>query len=240
MNDLIDHVLRAHGGRGRWSEIDSLNAEVSFGGPFWSLRGFAERPFGSRLTVDTRRERIRFAPWPNPEGGLTFDADEDAVELRSPDGEILERRTGVRSGYTGYDLSSPWDSAQVGYFIGYAMWNYLTTPFLFTRPGVESREVASWSEGGEVWRRLQVTFPRDVATHCAEQTFYFAEDGMLCRLDYHVDVNMGVSVAHYVGDYRDFDGIVFPTRRRVHRRNPDNTASENCSIEIDVREVRVG
>ncbi|MFD8073621.1 hypothetical protein ACFV3E_13325 [Streptomyces sp. NPDC059718] len=240
MNDLVEYVLRAHGGLGRWSEISTLNADVLFGGPFWNVRGFSERPFGAELTVDTRRERIRFSPWANPDRDLTFHADEDSVELRTPDGKVLERRTGVRSSYAGYDLSSPWEPLQVGYFMGYAMWNYLTTPFLFTRPGVESREVAPWSEGGEVWRRLRVAFPEGIATHCAEQTFYFGDDGMLRRLDYHVDVNVGVSVAHYVSDYKEFGGLVFPTHRRVHRRNPDNSASENWSIEIDVRDIRVG
>ncbi|MEU1619525.1 hypothetical protein ABZ479_19785 [Streptomyces sp. NPDC005722] len=239
MNDLVDRVLRAHGGPDRWSGIDSLNADVVFGGPFWRIRGFSERPFGAKVTVDTRRERIRFSPWTALGRDLTFHADEDAVELRTPGDEVLERRTGVRAGFTGYDLSSPWESVQVGYFIGYAMWNYLNTPFLFTRPGVRTREVAPWSEGGEVWRRLRVTFPEDIATHCAEQTFYFGGDGMLRRLDYDVDVNVGVPVAHYVGAYREFGGIVFPTRRRVHRRNPDNSASDNWSIDIEVQDVRV-
>jgi len=165
MNDLVKHVLQAHGGLDRWSRIGELSADVLFGGPFWSLRGFSEMPFCATLTVDARRERIGFSPWGNSGQDMTFHADEDSVELRTPDGRVVESRTGIRSSYGGYDLASPWESLQVGYFIGYAMWNYLTTPFLFTFPGVDAREEESWSESGEVWRRLRVTFPEEIATH---------------------------------------------------------------------------
>ncbi|MFE7789773.1 hypothetical protein [Streptomyces sp. NPDC057460] len=207
-------------------------------GPFWAVRGFSEKPFRERLTVDTRRELIRFSPWSNPEHDMLLRADDDRVELRAAaDDTVLESRSGIRSTYGGYDLTSPWESLQVGYFIGYAMWNYLTTPFLFTYPGVASREVEPWTENGEVWRRLHVVFPRSLATHCAEQTFYFGADGLLRRLDYDVDVNVGVAVAHYVGAYEEFGGIQVPTRRRVHRRNPDNSASENWSIGIDIESL---
>ena len=45
-------------------------------------------------------------------------------------------------------MHTPWDVLQLAYFIGYAMWNYLTTPFLFTYPGVEAREIEPWHEAG--------------------------------------------------------------------------------------------
>ncbi|MGW2933110.1 hypothetical protein ACWDA7_14870 [Streptomyces sp. NPDC001156] len=238
MNDLLDHVLAAHGGRDRWSQIDLIQADVTLHGPFWAVRGFSEKPFRERLTLDSRRELIRFSPWADPEHDVLLRAEDDRVELRAAaDDTVLESRSGIRSTYAGYDLTSPWESLQVGYFIGYAMWNYLTTPFLFTYPGVASREVEPWTENGEVWRRLHVRFPQSLATHCAEQTFYFGDDGLLRRLDYNVDVNVGVAVAHYVGAYEEFSGIQVPTRRRVHRRNPDNSASENWSIGIDIESV---
>lgn len=88
-----------------------------------------------------------------------------------------------------------------------------------------------------MWHTLHVEFPSSIATHTAKQTFYFGEDGLLRRLDYNVDVNVGVAVAHYVSGYRTFEGIQIPTRRRVHRRDADNSASENWSIGIDINNV---
>ncbi|REE58072.1 hypothetical protein BX257_0473 [Streptomyces sp. 3212.3] len=238
MNDVLSHVLDAHGGLERWSQIDRLQADVILRGPFWAVRGFSEKPSRERLTVETRREVIRLSPWKRPERDILVRAEDDAVEVRvAADDTVLESRSGIRSTYAGYELNSPWESLQVGYFIGYAMWNYLTTPFLLTYPGVTSREGERCVENGEVWHRLEVHFPRSIATHCARQTFYFGDDGLLRRLDYNVDVNVGVAVAHYVGAYREFDGIKVPTRRRVHRWNPDDSLSEDWSIGIDIESV---
>jgi hypothetical protein len=89
------------------------------------------------------------------------------------------------------------DALQVGYFLSYGMWNYLTTPFLLTYPGVQAREISPWQEDGQTWRRLHVTFPASITTHSAEQVFYFGADGLLRRLDYTTEVNAGDPVAHY-------------------------------------------
>ncbi len=59
--------------------------------------------------------------------------------MQSAGGQVIASRSSPRSSYVGYDLYSPWDVLQVGYFLSYAMWNYLTTPFLLTYPGVQTR-----------------------------------------------------------------------------------------------------
>jgi len=235
MNDLLDHVISAHGGREQWSQIEQLHVDLTLHGPFWALRGFSEEPLEEKVTLDTRRELIRFSPWGRPEQDFVLRAQDDSVELRAmADDSVLQAQSGIRSSYEGYDLSSPWTPLQVGYFIGYATWCYLTTPFLLEYPGVASSEGEPWPENGEVWRRLHVQFPPSIATHSAKQTFYFGDDGLLRRLDYNVEVNVGVAITHYVSEYRTFEGIRIPTRRRVHRRNADNTATENWSIGIDI------
>src|SRR3546814_20705780 len=82
----------------------------------------------------------------------------------------------------------PWDLLHLAYFCGYAGWNYLTTPFLFTYPGFETEEIEPWEEEGEIWRRLKVRFSPDIPTHCPEQIFHFDAKGLLRRLDYHSEV----------------------------------------------------
>jgi len=47
--------------------------------------------------------------------------------------------------------------------------------------------------------------------------------GLLRRLDYTTEVNAGDPVAHYTEGYKTFDGLTFPTRRRVYRSNPGST-----------------
>ena len=47
-------------------------------------------------------------------------------------------------------------------------------------------------------------------------------------------------VAHYTEKYKTFDGLVFPTRRLVHRRNPDGTPDRRqTAITIDIYEITV-
>ncbi|MFX7949538.1 hypothetical protein ABTK52_19460, partial [Acinetobacter baumannii] len=76
---------------------------------------------------------------------------------------------------------------------------------------------------GEHRRRLNVTFPDSVATHCTEQIFHIDGDGLVCRLDYGAAVTGNIPTAHYVEGYKTFDGIKIATRRRALRRNPDGT-----------------
>ena len=52
---------------------------------------------------------------------------------------------------------------------------------MFTRPGFQLKELDRHRENGTLWRRLHVTFPADIPTHCHEQTFYFNQEGVLQR-----------------------------------------------------------
>jgi len=83
---------------------------------------------------------------------------------------------------------TPWDRLHLTYFLGYAVWNYLTAPFLFARTGFITRELEAHVEGRETWRVLQVTYPDDVPAHTKVQKLYFGDDFMLRRLDYTTDV----------------------------------------------------
>jgi hypothetical protein len=55
------------------------------------------------------------------------------------------------------------------YFVSYALWNYLATPFVFTEPGFETHEIGPHEENGETWHRLLVKYPPSIPTHCAEE-----------------------------------------------------------------------
>ncbi|GAA4263677.1 hypothetical protein [Dactylosporangium darangshiense] len=237
-DELQKLVLDAHGGLKRWSEVNTLVADLSVDGPFWQLRGFPHAFLEEHIEVAVHRQHIAVNPWVSPDTTMIFDADTQQVSLTTTGNRVVDSLTAPRLTFADYDISSPWESLQVGYFLGYAMWNYLTTPFLFTFPGVRTREIQPWEESGQTWRRLHVTFPENIATHTAQQVFYYDSASMLRRLDYTVDVNADVPVAHYVDDYKTFDGLVFPTRRRVHRRKPDGTANlDLASITIDIHNV---
>jgi hypothetical protein len=53
-----------------------------------------------------------------------------------------------------------------------------------------------------------------------------------------IDILGGGPAVHYPSAYREFDGIMVPTRRRVYVRNPDGTpVRDSVSIAIDIADV---
>jgi hypothetical protein len=162
----------------------------------------------------------------------------DMLTVESEDGEILGIRDNPRAAFRGHVNETAWDDLHAAYFQGYAVWTYITQPFLYTYPGFAVEEIEPWAEGGEVWRRLKVTFPDHLAAHTREQVSYFGPDGLLRRHDYAVDVLGGAIGAHYAGDYRPHDGILIPHLRRVYPRLEDNSrASEPVLVSIDISKV---
>ena len=147
-------------------------------------------------------------------------------------------RENPRGAFRGHQNDTPWDRLHAAYFDGYALWTYLTQPFLYSYPGFETVEIEPWEEDGETWRRLKVIFPGDIASHTREQTSYFGSDGLLRRHDYAVDVLGGATGAQYIEDYHEHGGILMPHRRRVYPRGPDNRKiSEPLLVSIDIRDL---
>jgi hypothetical protein len=135
-------------------------------------------------------------------------------------------------------LETPWTMLQLAYFVGTAMWTYLTQPFTFALPGFETSELGPWEEAGERWRRLRVEWPIHLATHSTEQTLYFGDDGLIRRHDYDVEIMGGNTAAHYISDYTEVAGIMVPSKHRVFPRAPNGQALEEpLIVSIDVSEV---
>jgi hypothetical protein len=82
---------------------------------------------------------------------------------------------------------------QVCRFSSYALWNYLTIPFLYTYAGFVTEELAPWQENGEQRRPLKVIVPDFIASHSREQVAYFGPDGLLRRHAYNIDVMGGAA-----------------------------------------------
>jgi hypothetical protein len=241
MTDLLASVLDAHGRVDRWARARTITARLSIGGPFWGRKGWP-KIFGDQTTLefDARRQHIVVMPFNGVDQRSVFDVGPERIVVYTNDGIAVDRRDDPRASFAGYAVTTPWDALQVGYFISYACWNYLTAPFLFTYPGVETQELEPWQEDGETWRRLHVTFPRSIATHSTEQVFYYGADFMQRRMDYAVEVNGDVLVAQYQYEPKTFQGLVLPTQRRVHRRSPDGTADQSqTSITLDITDVAI-
>ncbi|MFJ3762836.1 hypothetical protein [Streptomyces sp. NPDC090080] len=238
MDALLEKVIQAHGGCSRWNEINEIVCDVAIGGPIWTAKGWQGTLDDVTCTVTPREERTVFERFTAPDLRSTFETNPETVTIENLSGERIAKLTNARAAFKGFLRATPWERTHLGYFLGYAFWNYLTTPFLLAHPDVECHEIEPWRESGQTWRRLAVTFPESISTHNPAQIFYFDQDGLQRRMDYVTEVLGSTLVAHYTSRHKDFGGITFPTRRRVFRRNPDNTSNLNMpSITLDIKSV---
>jgi hypothetical protein len=235
MNELRDHVIAAHGGLEGWNELTSVKAHLVNGGVLWAMKGQAGVINDVNVRVDLHREFTSHFPFGRPGLRSAFTADRVAIESDAE--EVVEERFNPRDSFAGHTLETPWDKLHLAYFAGYAMWTYLTSPFSFVTPGFQTEELSRWQEHGQTWRRLKVTFPGHIASHCKEQTFYFDADGLIRRHDYIAEV-LGSSgpAAHYSSEHEEFDGIKVPTKRRVYLIGENGSVTEEpliVSIDLD-------
>jgi hypothetical protein len=171
---------------------------------------------------------------------MTFDAETHTVAIQTLDGRPVGTLAPARAAFEGDPRPTPWDALHLGYFLGYADWNYFTTPFLFAYPGVSAKEIEPWDEAGQTWRRLHGCIPSSIATHNPDQVFYFDATGLQRRMDYIAEVLGSTLVGHYRSRYRSFHGLLVATRRRIFRRNPDNTAYLNIpSLTLGIGNVEL-
>src|SRR5712664_2642571 len=234
--DLAKLAIEAHGGLERWNSFTTLSVHGINGGVLWGAKGKAGVLDDVTITVDLRNEKASHFPFGSPDRRSRFEPQRVALEDAS--GKVIEQLLQPRSSFQGHTLETPWSDLQLAYFVGCAMWTYLNTPFLLARPGVESEEREPWQETGETWRRLQVRFPVDIATHSTEQTLYFDQKGVLRRHDYHVEISGGIGAVHYVSDIKEVSGIVFPTKHRIFGLQPDgHAAPEPLVVSIDVDHI---
>jgi hypothetical protein len=235
VNALLAIALDAHGGLDRWNEQKGLTARLSVSGPTWAIKGQPYLFNNIRIEMPLREQHM-VTHLLGQGRKLVFDPDQVAVETER--GEPLFKRPNRKGSFEGHSFETPWDELHATYFCSYALWTYLTIPFLYTYPGFSVEEISPWNENGEEWRRLKATFPDGVASHTKEQVSYFGPDGLLRRHQYTVDILGGAQGLNYASDYRNFGGIKVPTRRRIYRDDGSgHQGSSPVLISINISEL---
>jgi hypothetical protein len=220
--DLLEMAVEQHGGRRRWGEISRVHAAASFGGDVWKSHQQDGLLDDVVLTGETRDQRLTITPFPGPGRYATWE----------PYGQFIKTDDGVPVARSRrIELQAAGLAALTG-------WSLLTMPFLLTRPDFVTEETGSWREDGEVWQRLSVTYPACVAAHCARQTYYFDNSGLLCRTDFTIDRLGGEPLVLYAFDYCECDGILVPMRHRGYARTADGTPDLSTTVlEVTLHDV---
>jgi hypothetical protein len=236
MNDLLKTVIDAHGGLERWRQLDAVSARLIQGGALWTLKGQQGVLDDVYVRASLHEERESHHPFGAPDRRSSFTPERVAIETTK--GDVVEALEQPRASFAGHTLETPWTTLQLAYFVGTAMWTYLTQPFTFALPGFETSELEPWRENGEAWRRLHVVWPSYLATHSTEQTLYIGSDGLFRRHDYDVEIQGGTEGAHYISDYTEVAGIRLPTRHRIFPRAADGQSlAEPLIVSIDLSEI---
>jgi hypothetical protein len=235
MNELLSLAVKAHGGLDRWNKIKSVRIAASITGAIWYVKGKPDVLKDVVLTAETKTERVT-VDFSGQDKRAIFEP--YRVVMQKADGTTIEARDNPEKSFEGQARETPWDDIHVAYFVGEALWTYLNTPFLYTHEGFATEEIASIQADGETWRRLKVTFPDAVKSHTREQISCFGPDGLLRRHDYTVDILGGATGLNYASDYRDVDGIIFPTKRRIYAYEGDyQLVKEPLLVKIDMGEI---
>ena len=221
MDALAALAIRAHGGLSRWRQLTQFRAHQVMYGALCEQKAQCGPFNDTTVTLALHRQSVSHTPFAGPSLRSSLEAHRVAIESLS--GQVMAERLAPRLSFLGQQRDTPWDTLQMAYFIGYATWTALTTPFNFAMPGVQCEEIAPWDEYGERWRRLRVRFPPSLASHSREQIFYFDDAGLFQRHDYDIDVAGGWPVADYVAGHQHVAGIVVPASRLLLNRLPDNT-----------------
>jgi len=232
MLPTAQRALDAYGGEQRWRPASAVEVTISAGGlafrmkwqrPFRRVRGRIElAPPSARLDPIDRRGRA---------GVL----DGSSVRLEDAAGNVVRSRDDPRSKFPGGRRLLWWDSLDMTYFAGYALWNYLALPALLLRDDIE------WTEpkGGT----LDARFPPHLPTHSERQSFHFdPETGLLRQHDYTAEVFGGwAKAAHVVLEHATAaDGLAYPSRRRVTPRAADGTPRRGpVLVWIDIHDWRL-
>jgi hypothetical protein len=234
--DLLEKAVAAHGGLDRWNRYASVRAVASIGGVLWAARGKPD--VLADVTVEARLHEQRVTIHLNGRG-LRYSFVPGRVAVEDEGGRVVSGRADPRAAFRGHTAETPWDDLHVAYFAGYALWTYLTIPFLYTYPGFVTDELPPRSENGEIWRPLKATFPADVASHAREQVSYFGPDGPLRMHEYVAEVlGGGGSALNYAADHRTVDGIVVPVTRRVYAADAEHRKiAEPLLVSIDLRDI---
>ena len=212
MSSLLEMVLEAHGGLKVWNSYSDLITNVEFGGLLCERKQLKQLLPLSRLLLSLRVQRIVMML---PETQAQLLVQLGLVSSVGDRGLELERLVDPRGTLMREGPDSPWDTLRGAYFVAWAVWHNVTAPFLYTFPGFETEEVEPWSEGGQIWRVLKITFPPTIEVHSRVQYAYYGDDGLLRRQRYTVDILGRLECINYVTGYETQNGILLPVSRDV-------------------------
>lgn len=215
---LLDRVIDAHGGAALWQRCRTIEAWLSSGGLAFASRFQRAALLDRKIRLDPHARRLTVEPYPEP--GFIGTWTPDRVQVRKLSGEMMRERSDPRRAFASLAKQVRWDALDMHYFAGYALWNYLSFPFLLAEPGVEVRHAPGSAETISGCLTLHAAFSEEFPTHSREQRFHIDRETLLLRRHDYVANVIGrwASAANLCLASENVTGLRLYTRRRVYPR----------------------
>jgi hypothetical protein len=129
VTDLLDKLVNPHGGLNRWNQLETVSAHLKQGGVTWGSRA---RKACLTTFSSPRPGMRRVSHHPVGAAGRRSVFTPERVAIQTDHGTVVEELDQPRASFAGQTLETPWTTLQLAYFVGTAMWTFLTQPFSFT------------------------------------------------------------------------------------------------------------
>ena len=164
MNNLLDLAMDAHGGFENWKKVRLLDVDLEIGGNILLTKFKSPLNRKYACTIEPKNIEVVLNSFPKKDYRGIFKRND--VQIQNGDGKEVDRKQIDRTPLTRQFV---WDDLDVLYFLGYAIWNYMLTPFLLRSPGFDVEELSPLKHRkGKIVRRMKVIFPATIPTHCSE------------------------------------------------------------------------
>lgn len=208
VDKLLERVVAAHDPTGVWDKIDILKVKLRLSGKILMTKFKCPTVRELDIEVSTERPWIKINKFPDSESYGIVEAYDVKIFTKEQ-----ERTRTINYPYKHKFL---WDDLDLLYFFGYALWNYVNTPFIFRWPSIKIDQVEMRNGGYS----LRAEFPKDIPTHCRHQTFYFNSQFLQTRLDYTAEVFWGGARGrHYCEKFKNYNELVVASHRYVYPFN---------------------
>src|SRR5262245_25605556 len=100
MNDLLAHVLDAHGGLDCWNRFSRVTVSIISGGGLWPMKGLEQDANPREMTVTLHEETASVSPFGQPDWHTAFTPDRIAIENAT--GSVVSERHNPRASFAGH------------------------------------------------------------------------------------------------------------------------------------------
>src|SRR5271166_1309295 len=132
VTDIVEQAIVAQGGLDLWESAGEVSVQMSSGGFAFASKSQGRALRDVQARISTRGQHVTLAPYPRPGQRGVLEQD-GTVRIETDGGELVEARGNARGAFRDLRHKLWWDRLDMLYFGGYAIWTYVSTPFVFAR-----------------------------------------------------------------------------------------------------------